>query len=538
MSNRLSQEQEACLRSGADYEEHYADLLYFLAVAGRWDDFHALEGVIGQADRLAWGVLRLAYEPDDAAAERLCGRVSLAADPWLAWTLAKYALARGQSDWARAIAEARTADSGRDVAVWNLIARHCAARGDVPGALDALDATLESNPHQDHLAKLRGRLRAGEPSGMPPPDLSLVPATEAVSLCIACADGGAGFAEALDGVLAQAHPLGAVYAAGQAPPHAAVERHVTVLPGTLREGLRAYFTQSNTPWAGYVSEAVALAPGYVKCCLMAWENGPAQTGALGGRLIEAYTDTPADAWRAAHLAQDFGNLLLVDPPALHEHSGLYRRKAVLRANNVPADAATPEWTVALGEALQRAGYRQLYVPDALARHLRRDTTASVLRRKWRWCRPLRESRGDYADGAAWLSALPHALSTMVALLNKDIDAGAANLIYLDFLSFFAEAALDARILVEKQLVAPGEAAYISEALLAGVEYLDDVYGGALRPAVAADLADLGTTPDTPATSTRHEEALRDLLAQLYATLDTVDDRVYRFLCASAASTRA
>ncbi len=189
--------------------------------------------------------------------------------------------------------------------------------------------------------------------------------------------------------------------------------------------------------------------------------------------------------------------------------------------------------MALGNALHRAGYRQVYVPHAVAHHRRRDTRVSVLRRKWAWCRPMREARGDYADGAAWLRALPHELSTMVALLNKDINGSKASLLYLDFLSSVADAALDMGVLLAQSTLSAEEAAYIHEALLSSVGYLDDEYGGGLRAAVEADWAQLSPTPVVEAAPTRHEEPLRDLLAHLFDALETMDERVYRLVCEAA-----
>ncbi len=52
-----------------------------------------------------------------------------------------------------------------------------------------------------------------------------------------------------------------------------------------------------------------------------------KVGAAGGRLEETSLESIADRWRQAHLPEDWGNILVVNPPFLFGANGLHRKSA-------------------------------------------------------------------------------------------------------------------------------------------------------------------------------------------------------------------
>jgi len=108
----------------------------------------------------------------------------------------------------------------------------------------------------------------------------------------------------------------------------------------------------------------------------------------GGRLIEAFQDTPADAWRALQLCQDLGEERIIIEGDSHKCLGgfgtILRKSTVQEIGGYNESYGTNFEDVDLNERLVRAGHRLIFEPRAIAYHQRRDTIPSVIRTAWNW----------------------------------------------------------------------------------------------------------------------------------------------------------
>jgi GT2 family glycosyltransferase len=119
----------------------------------------------------------------------------------------------------------------------------------------------------------------------------------------------------------------------------------------------------------------------------------------GGRLLEAFRDTPADAWRAKHMAQDLGeDRIEMAYPTVKRLGGfgtIFRKDAVERVGGYDPQFRTNWEDVDLCTRLLRAGCKLVFEPRAIGHHQRRDTISSVVRTAWRWDFYYHYSSGGY-----------------------------------------------------------------------------------------------------------------------------------------------
>jgi cellulose synthase/poly-beta-1,6-N-acetylglucosamine synthase-like glycosyltransferase len=113
-----------------------------------------------------------------------------------------------------------------------------------------------------------------------------------------------------------------------------------------------------------------------------------KVGGAGGRVEETVLTSLADRWRQAHLPENWGNALLVNPPLLFGANGLHRKSRIAEVGVY--DEIT--WVAGCGEdqemssKLRKAGYDLIYDPAARVKHIKQDTVRSVLDTRWRWWR--------------------------------------------------------------------------------------------------------------------------------------------------------
>ncbi len=107
----------------------------------------------------------------------------------------------------------------------------------------------------------------------------------------------------------------------------------------------------------------------------------------GGRLEETVLTSVADRWRQAHLPEDWGSTLVINPPFLFGANGLHRKSALEEAAGYDEVAmrASGEDTD-LSRKLLGAGYKLIYDPLALVKHIKHDTVLSALDTRWKWWR--------------------------------------------------------------------------------------------------------------------------------------------------------
>jgi GT2 family glycosyltransferase len=149
-----------------------------------------------------------------------------------------------------------------------------------------------------------------------------------------------------------------------------------------------------------VDADVVLEPNYLAELERTYQDRP-EIAAVGGRLQERYTDTPADLWRAVHMPQQYGEHELVDPRILFGATTSGRVEALRQVGGWDDRYLTNYEDVDLSTRLKAAGLHLLYAPRCRAWHLRRDSLDSVLRGIWNW--NYFGFERCFADAAAWLT---------------------------------------------------------------------------------------------------------------------------------------
>jgi glycosyltransferase involved in cell wall biosynthesis len=158
-----------------------------------------------------------------------------------------------------------------------------------------------------------------------------------------------------------------------------------------------------------------------------------QVVGTGGRLIEAFRETPADAWRALQLCQDLGEQRIVIDGDSHKCLGgfgtILKKNIVQEIGGYNESYRTNFEDVDLCGRLVRAGHRLVFEPRAIAYHQRQDTVHSVIRTAWNWDFYFHYFNGGY--NRIWLKILfnfrlaralmwNHARSGRFALLPVDL----------------------------------------------------------------------------------------------------------------------
>lgn len=165
------------------------------------------------------------------------------------------------------------------------------------------------------------------------------------------------------------------------------------------------FRNATHELVGAIDADVYLDRDWLKHLLVLFDD-PRVAGA-SGRLIEAFCETPADAWRALHLCQDLGEEEIVIEGDSHRCLGgfgtILRKSAVEVLGGYNENYRTNFEDVDLNGRLVRAGHWLIFEPRAVAYHQRRDTVASVIRTAWNWHFYFHYFNGGYNN--IWLKLL-------------------------------------------------------------------------------------------------------------------------------------
>jgi GT2 family glycosyltransferase len=102
---------------------------------------------------------------------------------------------------------------------------------------------------------------------------------------------------------------------------------------------------------------------------------------VGGQLIESESNRIPDLWRKEYLYQTRGNAK-AEVDFLPGCNTLFRKQALLSIAGYDERYYFQHEDTEIGGRLRAAGWKMLYVPDAIAFHHRRDSVSSVLRRCW------------------------------------------------------------------------------------------------------------------------------------------------------------
>lgn len=175
----------------------------------------------------------------------------------------------------------------------------------------------------------------------------------------------------------------------------------------------------------------------------------------GGRLLEAFRETPADAWRAKHMSQDLGEkrieMVWPSPNRLGGFGTIFRKEAVERVGGYDPQYRTNYEDVDLCTRLLRAGYRLVFDPRGVAHHQRRDTISSVIRTAWRWDFYYHYYSGGYNNIA--LKVLLNFRSTRILMWNH-IKEGQPALLLVDARLPWLQSHMDLRYAFSRERLPP------------------------------------------------------------------------------------
>ncbi len=406
--------------------------------------------------------------------------------PWLAVQAAHRYLTAGDVDATYALIEHQLAADRADFGLLTYAARWAAAQGATGLARGLCDVSLGLAPDQADIAALREH-----PAG-PAPRL---PGARPVAVYVPAYNAAATLAATLEALLTQSHPIARLLVVDDGSTdetRAVAARYpVETVSHEANRGLGAArntaFATLDAPLVAAFDADVAPEPDYLTEALTALALAPGTCAGVGGRLHERHLDTPADRWRAAHLPQEPGPQRRYPVAFIAGSNTMYKRAAVQEAGGHNPAHRTNAEDVALGRALTAQGHTVVHAPAAHAHHLRRDTTASVLRTFWNWSLAERRAQGHLDSTArAWahLAEQPREIARVIA---ADCVAGREDLLALDVLLLFD---LIARVLGELhdgQLVEGPTAAAVLSQVLAPLYARDAQAQTSLAPQIAQRL---------------------------------------------------
>lgn len=156
----------------------------------------------------------------------------------------------------------------------------------------------------------------------------------------------------------------------------------------------------------------------------------------GGFLAEAVQNSPADRWRRARMAQEWGPHYIRNPRFLYGCNNIFRKSAVLQAGGYNESLRTNGEDPDLAFRLFARGWDLIYDPAARATHMRHDNLKSIMDMYWRWWKFGNQA---YPNGVTLRSWLGHALFVhfrynFLEPAKVDLGKGRLDLLALDFLA--------------------------------------------------------------------------------------------------------
>lgn len=473
----------------------YADLLYFHLVRRDLEAIARLRQETGgdaAGDRHLYLIADLARgmdvplpSPADLAGER---------DIWVYYTLAKYCLQKDRIEDAVAIALASARMYPHDGTVLNIAAKCCARAGTRDLALQLAQSSLRLNPVQQDMESIQQWVACGE---APAENvyLDLFPKYEAVSFYIPVYNVERYIRGAIEGLLGQNYPLHEIVVVDDGSPDRSVaiagEYPVRIVHHAENRGLAAArntaFESATSAVVGAIDSDAAPDVGYTKYAMMEFENAAARLAGVGGRLLERYTETPADLWRSLHLGQDPGAWRQYQPRFLYGSNALFRREAVQAVGGFQACHRTNYEDVRLSFDLVERGYALCHTPWAVAYHLRRDTVPSILKTKWNWIYWNRVQGAVFEHPDRLIDQIDASMAEGLALMAADLEAGRRELAYIDYLWPFVDTLLSLAFVTRIQAFPSGHALYVQARVLSLIPRFDAAVHGHVAERVMEEI---------------------------------------------------
>ena len=440
----LQEAQYERLVRRADKEGAWAQLLYFLFASGMHDRLEACAKRIPPHDLEASLTWRLISQPETPDTLRgVLDHISEAPTPWLVNSLAKRLLYHGCIKETLMLAKLCLQQNGYDTSVLNLLSKYLVNRGETLLTREIVERSLTRNPFQGDMVRLRNDIDARIPS-QSALYLDLAPQPFSVAFYVPVYNVEAYIRATLERILSQSHPIDALLVVDDGTQDDSMsivrEYPVTILEHPENRGLAAArntaFRNTECDFIASVDTDACPDSDWLRHAVMAFENLPVSLAGIGGMLIEAFTDTVPDAWRAAHRAQHWGDARQYPSPLLFGANTVFRREALEAVGGYDEQFRTNTEDVEVERRLRAQGYEVAYEPTMKAHHMRRDTISSLLHTRWNYEFWYRESTGMFADVSSLISRLPELLNAAIVLFAEDERQAQKKFLYLDVLCFF------------------------------------------------------------------------------------------------------
>lgn len=153
---------------------------------------------------------------------------------------------------------------------------------------------------------------------------------------------------------------------------------------------------------------------------------------VGGRLLEIYSSSVFDLWRAVHMKQYWGDKE-TNPPFLFGSNTIFRKKALINIGFYNENYKNNYEDVDISNRLKKTGYVLLYEPKAIAHHLRNDDICSILNSYWRWNSGYYQKKRYYSNLKSFVFKVKDNIGLANRYIEEDIVSKRYQLLYLDFL---------------------------------------------------------------------------------------------------------
>jgi radical SAM superfamily enzyme YgiQ (UPF0313 family)/glycosyltransferase involved in cell wall biosynthesis len=154
---------------------------------------------------------------------------------------------------------------------------------------------------------------------------------------------------------------------------------------------------------------------------------------VGGKLIEQHTVTAVDRWRQVKMKQHHGDNV-AENVNLYGSNTVFLLQALKKIGGYNDNLRTNYEDIDLSIRLRSAGYKTVYNPEAICRHLRIDDVISAVDTLYNWRKPFFEFNGAYEKLDELKAKSVNDLKANIRDINKLIGAHHFETLYPNFLS--------------------------------------------------------------------------------------------------------
>ncbi|UCH12475.1 MAG: glycosyltransferase [Candidatus Omnitrophota bacterium] len=166
--------------------------------------------------------------------------------------------------------------------------------------------------------------------------------------------------------------------------------------------------------------------------------------AVGGRLLDENNEKIKYRWKAAHLKQHWGGKRKVNPIFLVGSNIIIRKEVFAKVGLYNAEKFKRNYEdVDFSLRLKKKDLDLIYNPDAVARHIKKDTIGSILKTYWSW--------HFYDYKPKYISRLIFNFINCLKLILEDIKSKKFEFIFIGILTFPCSAYFDFKKLLKDRL---------------------------------------------------------------------------------------